>query len=408
MGSHHHFSLVRRDVFVHSPAEGTMVWAISYDLDPRRRRLEAVHSLVTRSDTIDMAYRRMSEDGGATWSAARPVVTGRNTAGGMWRIRHQGGWIEPLTRKLITFRMEAVLPTDDPMEGLTHWRLFYTVSADGDRTTPIDEQIVQEGPQYSADHPYPGIVIGKAAAMLGDFTCRPMAGDDGDVLLPVQLTPVDENGNYHNPGKGYTFHESAVLIGHWRSDGRLSWKLSSRVALAPDRSTRGALEPTLGRLNDGRFMMVMRGSNDAAPDMPSYRWVSFSSNAGHTWTAAQPWTYDDGEAFYSPSSCSQLLPLADGSLLWLGNIVSENPNGSLPRRPFVIGQVDTDTGRLIRDSVVIIDDLRPGEHPRMMLSNFFARQDLRTGDVLLHMSRPFARGESDWTSDAYLYRIRVG
>ena len=124
-----------------------------------------------------------------------------------------------------------------------------------------------------------------------------------------------------------------------------------------------------------------------------------------------PWTYEAGEAFFSPSSCSQLLQHSSGRLLWLGNISPHNPQGNSPRYPLVIGEVNRDTGLLIRDSITAIDDRREGEHESMHLSNFYAREDRATGDIILYCSRLFANRKPDapldWTADALQYRISI-
>jgi hypothetical protein len=46
----------------------------------------------------------------------------------------------------------------------------------------------------------------------------------------------------------------------------------------------------------------------------------------------------------------------------------------------------------------------------MSLSNFSAREDRADGAIVVNLSRLFQRskpGETDWTSDAYLYRVTV-
>ena len=153
--------------------------------------------------------------------------------------------------------------------------------------------------------------------------------------------------------------------------------------------------------------MVMRGSNDAKTEFPGYKWVSRSGDGGHTWTDSEPWTCDDGEAFHSPSSCSQLIPHSGGRLFWMGNLCAQNPAGNRPRYPIVLGEVDLDTGRLIRGTITPVDDRRPGESERLTLSNFYVREDRETGDLLLHMPRFFAGEDSrtDFTTDLFLYRI---
>jgi len=198
--------------------------------------------------------------------------------------------------------------------------------------------------------------------------------------------------------------ESAVLIGTWLEGGRIEWQLSQRVANTPDRSSRGAFEPTIAELPDGRILMVMRGSSTRST--PGRKWFSISRDGGFTWEPIQPWTYSDGTPFFSPSSCSQLLPHSSGRLYWLGNITPRPPAGNSPRYPFVVGLVDPAGGLLVRDSVAVIDDRREGDSDRLMLSNFMACEDRETGDILLHMSRPFAG--KGFTSPAYLYRIGVG
>jgi hypothetical protein len=172
-----------------------------------------------------------------------------------------------------------------------------------------------------------------------------------------------------------------------------------------------SLEPTLGILRNGRVLMVLRGSNDVRPELPGTKWFVTSCDGGCSWSNPTPWTYTDGEAFFSPSACSQLLKHSSGRLFWLGNIAPQNPRGNSPRYPLVIGEVDCDSGLLKRDSVFAIDDRRPGDHESMHLSNFYAREDRETGDVILHCSRLFANRQPDtpldWTADALVYRIAV-
>jgi hypothetical protein len=182
--------------------------------------------------------------------------------------------------------------------------------------------------------------------------------------------------------------------------------MSDVVKGDPSHSTRGMCEPTIEFLQDGRLLMVLRGSNDRQPELPSYRWFSISSDGGYRWTAPQPWTYEDGRPFFSPSSCSQLLRHSSGRLFWFGNITPENPRGNRPRYPFVAGEVDRRTGLLMRGTVRTIDTLQPGEDPILSLSNFYAREDRRTKELVVHMTRLFARADQ-WSGDAHLYRLSL-
>ena len=172
----------------------------------------------------------------------------------------------------------------------------------------------------------------------------------------------------------------------------------------PEKCTRGMDEPTLGALADGRLIMVMRGSNDKKLSLPGYKWVSYSSDGGFRWTAPKPWTYQNGDSFFSPSACSQLLRHSNGKLYWLGHISATNPRGNRPRYPVYVGEVDQISGLLIRDSLVLVDDRQQGEDEILMLYSPYCREDRQTGQIAVHLSRVFAFKDG-WVGDAMLYRI---
>lgn len=389
---------VRQRVFLKSPRTGTAVWCYAYYASARGRDLISIEQRISRSDTIDMAYVRRSKDNGRTWSKPEPVVTGEKRPGGMWRLHLRFGFADPRSRKLLEFWNEGILPTDDPLEGLRQWTIRYRLDGRA-------QDLIHEGAEYSAEHPLPGVWRGKNCAMIGDQACSAVAGREGGILLPVSITPLDAQGRLYNPGGGYTYHDAAVMHGRYER-GRYLWRMSDRVAGDPKLTTRGMVEPTLGWLRGGRLLMVMRGSNDRQTVLPSRRWVSISSDGGFTWPKPEPWTYTNGESFYSPSACSQLLAHSSGRLFWLGNITRENARGNRPRYPFWIGEVDLDSGQLRKESLRLIDDLREGEDPILMLSNFYAREDRESREIVLHMSRLFAHPDQ-WAGDAYEYRIPV-
>lgn len=184
--------------------------------------------------------------------------------------------------------------------------------------------------------------------------------------------------------------------------------MGDRIEGDPTRATRGMDEPTVAQLADGRTLMVMRGSNDKRPELPSYRWHSFSSDDGRHWTKPEPWTYSNGEPFFSPSSCSQLLAhTQNGRLYWLGNITPQNPRGNRPRYPFMLGEVDRRSGLLQRETLRAIVDKGTDDDPSMTLSNFHAREDRESGGIALHMTRLVA-APSGWRGDALIYRIALG
>ena len=403
--------VMSREIFVPSPRPGVGVMGGSYHTALDGRQVMSIHSLTSRSDTVDIAFVRRSEDGGRTWSDPVEWPARFDHPNGTGRRHIRGGYVDPQTGRYITVWTEGVLPTDHPLEGMQQWKLHYFVSEDGGKTHLVNEQIVHEGPEYNGTHHLPGVTVGKNCVMIGDLGQRPLTRSDGLILMPVQSSPVGPNGRYHNPGAGFTYTDCLLLMGRWQPDGRLAWTTSDRIVGDPDRTTRGLIEPTLAELADGSILMVMRGSNDARPKLPGHKWAVRSGDGGHTWTAPAPWTYDDGEAFYSPSACSQLISHASGRLFWMGNICAHNPRGNNPRYPIVLAEVDRYTGRLLRRSVTPVDNRQPGESERLTLSNFYVREERQTGHLLLHLPRFFARDAHDdqlkWTTDLMLYRIEI-
>ncbi len=402
---------IRREIFLASPAPRTAVLANTYYTTPTGTALISIHELMTRSDTTETAYFRSSLDHGHTWSAATEMPTLEVRPQGKLRRMMRGAWVDPRTGRLLRFRIEGILPNDDPLEGMKQWVVYYSASEDGGRTWYLDEPIIHRGAEFSRTHPIPGVETGRTCFMIGDTASVPLQLDDGTILIPVIITPSGPDGEATNPGGGYTYTDAAVLHGRWLPDGRrLEWQLSARVQADPARSTRGMDEPTLALLNEGRLMMILRGSNHTRPALPARRWVAFSGDRGHTWTAPVPWTFSDGTNFFSPASCSQLINHSSGRVFWLGNITPENPVGNRPRFPFVIGEVDRRTGLLQPASLRVVDDRGPGDSPDLSLSNFSAREDRTNGEIILHLSRLFQHStptERDWTSDAWWYHIPV-
>lgn len=398
--------LKSREVFYARPRDGVRAEGQSFYTRKEGVEKMCYRGIQKESDRMDTMERCFSNDNGKTWSAPEAVLLWRKTKEGTERTGYKAGWVDPVNGRLLVMGGKGLLHNDRPLEAMSRGALWYYVSNDGGHTFDVQEQIIQQGAEYNAEYPLEKVWVGKNAAAYGDRTVRPIRTKQGHVLQPIQITIAGEDGKLANPGGGLTYTEAAVLIGTWLESGKIQWKLSQRVANTPEQSTRGALEPTIAELPDGRILMVMRGSNTKST--PGRKWCSISADGGSTWSEIKPWTYSDGSNFFSPSSCSQLLTHSNGRIYWLGNITPKPPTGNSPRYPFVIGEVDRESGLLIKNSVIQIDTKKEGDYEGVMLSNFMADEDRVTHEILVHMSRPFAQGEKNWTSDAYLYRIEVG
>lgn len=382
--------LVGRELFAESPGAGVAALAYCWYVAREGVEMEAVFATQTRSDTSDRRWRRWSSDNGRTWSDPEEIEFIRKDSEGTHRVYTHPGRVDPFTGRLIRFSIRACLPTDQPSEGASRWSIWYEVSLDAGRG-------------YSEARP-----VTDSGCMLGDQTCVPVFLPGGDILLPFQAAETNEDGSLFQP-YDTPFYQSRVAIGRWLDERIIHWEISDPARLSPEFTTRGVFEPTIALIPDGRILMVLRGSNMRRPELPCYKWYSLSDDGGRTWGEVRPRTYDDGSHFFSPSSCSQLIRHSSGRLLWIGNITPSNPDGNLPRYPIVIGEVDQRSLLLGKDTVLVIDDIRPGESPRTCLSNFHAYEDRETGEVVMCMPRWFTKsGDAlDWTSNSYIYRIRV-
>ena len=303
---------------------------------------------------------------------------------------------DPYTGRIVTMINSLDTPgldpkIDEPQVALSTYYLRYTVSPDGGNSWLFEEPVIQTG--HTAQNPIDGITIGKNSIYLGDLGCIPIVTRNHKILVPVQATLAGPDGNLLNPGGGYTYTDVMVLIGTWTDGNKLTWKVSQKVEGDPKRSTRGMIEPTMIELKDGRILMVMRGSNggklDPKDQLPSYKWYSISKDGGETWSKPEPWCFEDGEPFYSPSSMSALFKHSSGRCFWVGNLSKENCQDNLPRWPLVIAEVNTSNLKLIRSSLLTLDtrteeDLQKG---RLDLSHFTLLEDRETKELILTYPR---------------------
>jgi hypothetical protein len=400
-------------VAMKSPGVGTLIYYDTFYTQKSGGQKMSYRVVETRNDLMDSLETQFSEDHGKTWGPTVDVPVFEKKGAGALRRHVQPGWVDPVNGRLVTTLNEAFMPNDDAFhDGMRQTYLRYRVSTDGGKTTALDEVIVQKG--HTADKPFVGVTVGKNAIMLGDKGSMLVRTQGGNLLVPAQICPVGPDGEYINPGGGYTYHYSVCLIGRWNDerpgakDLGITWDLSTYVENDPAISTRGAIEPTVMPMGDGRVLMVCRGSNGGKKDehckLPSYRWYAVSEDEGKTWGPLKPWTYENGEAFYSPSSMSQLVGHPNGKVYWVGNISPENCRANSPRYPLVVGEVDPGSLLLKKGTVTTIDTRGPEESEKMTISNFSTHVDRETGEIVVYASRWML---PVFTGDSYEYRVGV-
>jgi len=394
---------ITRDDYIASPEPGCAVGkAVTAYTHPSASWLVQAYHEIRGSDRFDCYWRRWSGDNGASWTESQQILGVEEHDSYTLRRGELFFYYDPDVDRLLQIYDEGKMPADEPLAAAKSYKLMCEMSTDGGRTFDPPLQIIQKG--YDADHYLENVWHGKNSAQTSCGSIEKLS--DGTLLFPISVYTLDEQGEIYNPTGGHTFSCVAALLGRWTDDASaIEWELGQMAVPDPMRTTRGFCEPTLSELENGRILMICRGSNDANPSLRGYKWRMMSSDLGRSWSDGEPLTFSDGGELLSPATCSRLLRHSSGDLYWFGNILSDNPVGNGPRYPLQYARVDESNGGIIRDSVVVIDDRQAGEYEGVQLSNFWVYEDRESGEFLLSMHRLFPARRGDWTSPCVRYRI---
>ncbi len=363
------------------------------------------------SDAFKDSTIQFSTDGGKTYTEPVLDTTRWQVAKGMMTKYFKLTAIDKKTGRFYMFYNKGLLPDDKPEDGLKSWQLYYRMSEDGGRTFKFEEAVVMTG-GFDEFHPIPGVYRGRNSFMVGDWPCEPIVSNDGTILLAAQCSMFDEFGEVYNPGGGYTYQYSVILHGRFLENGGIEWfDISNFVEGDPLRSTRGAIEPSIMEMPDGRILMICRGSNGGKKDpeclLPGYRWQTVSDDGGRNFSKPEPWSYTDGEKFHSPSSCSQILKHSNGRFYWIGNICKENPRANMPRNPLCIIEIDIESLLIKKETKYDFVKREPHQYEDVTFSNFYAREERGTGDILVYCSAFWQSLENHYlNTNSYEYRLR--
>ena len=296
-------------------------------------------------------------------------------------------------------------------------RGYYQVSRDGGRTWEEKQGLIQSGADFDESHWAKGIVYGRNG---GRAVHTPIQLRNGNIILLFVIWPWnEEKQSIHGMQCG-------VFIGTWRRDlSGLDWGIGEYIKpitrLDPDEGG-NLVEITVAELSDDLILGIMRGFSANWP----VKYYSLSKDGGLSWSDPEPLLYDDGELMFSPASISRLIRCAgNGKLYWIGNIHERRDellsyDSSRPRERLHIAEVDEAGIRIVRDSIRIIDQQRPGDVVRDY-SNFGVYEDRVSGRLVLTMCErvalPIKHGDlypapyasrDNWTSDTYRYEIDLG
>jgi len=346
------------------------------------------------SDGYDDYAVETSEDNGHTWTAPRVHWTSTRVPEGKMRFAEPAAFFDPDHQQLIVLTDRSLHPKE---------------KLDVDQTySLVMDTYDPAGQTWSArqDVAFPGERSGAVSFSFPIKTRR------GRILFPAMRQCLDDAGKpVHYRNCWATVDEMVTVIGEYDARGALTWRLGRPLSLDPEISSRGLNESALAELPDGRIAAVCRGDNSMFPEKPGYKWLSFSSDDGETWSDAEPLPATGGGPIESSASSSAFFrSIRTGTLYWIGNLClgDQRPAGNSPRSSLYLVEVQEEPFALRRESIFTIDQAGPDDSPELQLSNFRFYVDRETGHLVLYMDRYCQRGHREWwKSDYYRYEAEV-
>src|SRR5262249_20864858 len=144
-------------------------------------------------------------------------------------------------------------------QGLYHCFTYYRLSHDHGRTWSAPRQLrYEDGESFDPADPLKPAFLFRNEAYFGNNLLRP---SHCTLIHGVgHANATDDPDNDQRPWK----MGSLCFIGRWNVQTKdYDWQAGQRVRVAPDRSSRGLMEPEVAELSDGRVLVVWRGSNTA-------------------------------------------------------------------------------------------------------------------------------------------------
>lgn len=407
--------LVEQEMIVPASGTGVAEKRLQYYLDAEGTIRKEIKEFQSQDDTADYREYRFSYDNGKTWTewirepllAREPVGTDEIDENlGYQNAQHV---YNPVVGHFVSLQCQFIY-IDGYAATEAHYWAGYTrpmhsflmiENLDG---TALERVLVkyEDGADYdratyrTTDYLTTNISRGSDLIVLAN----------GDILfnlcIPVNvacdIAGLDLQEVF--PTTGGLGHAWALLVarGVWDANaGQYVISYSEPIIIDDTLSTRGLSEPMFAELDDGRIFCIFRTSTDIpsgwtcrlSANAPACKYYVISEDGGKTFSAPQPWCYEDGEIVYSPASICQVIKSeVNGKLYWIGNACSKNEiNGAYPRFPLYLIEIDPQTGLAIRESKVLIDTRRSGESDKVQLSNFCILENKEIGTLEIYLSK---------------------
>ena len=388
---------IGKQVYQHHPRKDVGAWVAVRLVGPDLER-EEVHTTWARSDTPEKPKRRWSRDNGRTWSefeAMPEVVTHPEGVRVFWGRGPQ--LYDPESKVTVSIWLRQ-----PHLSGRHHNHCFIRISRDHGRTWSEPTLLrYEEGDAFDPNDPHREGFLKHNQAYFGGNILRHSNGQ-----LIHCVAHANAAGDVKNDERPWRMG-SLCFVGKWNSvSASYEWTAGKRVEISPEVSSRGLMEPAVAELDDGRVLVIWRGSNTSKT--AGRKWFSVSEDGGLTLTEVRELKYDDGTQFHSPSSYHRMIRhCMTGKLYWVGNISAGPPQGNSPRYPLVIAEVDESIPALKRSTVTAIDDRQPGESERLQLSNFSLLEDPETHILEVYLTRIGTNPDDFWGADAYKYELTL-
>lgn len=387
-------SLVSKEVFLHKKDGKPPVTGFVTYIEAQKPVLMHCHGWTQFSDGYDDYSVSISEDNGKIWSKEEVRWKSEVVPEGRIRYAEPAAYFDKDTGKLLVITDRALYPKDK-------------LNIDAEYTLVLD--IFDARKRSWAKRKEISFPGQRSPAVSFSF---PIKTRSGRLLFPAMRKVVDADGKpVHYRSSSHTVDELVTLIGEYLKNGEIKWHLGKPLQISPDESSRGLDENTLAELPDGRIAAICRGDNSAYRDRPGYKWLTFSSDGGESWSPPQPLPATGGPPIESGANGSALFrSLKNGKLYWMGSLAldGEHANANWPRSPLVIVEVQEQPFELKRDTIFVVDRRGPTDSPKVQLSNFRFYQDREAGDVVVFLTRYGERSEKEWMdADYYRYRVRM-
>lgn len=411
----------QRSLYLEAP-EGEAIYAsASYARAPGEAMLEVVRHeiMAVRSDgerfyDAKRMYLRGSEDNGETWREEdSELLHGGDNATPPAII------LDPFHDLLIALSCTWEVDPDDAFMAIGSRaqrtrRAFYQLSDDGGLSWTSPRNIIDSRPGYDLTNWAPGVAYGVAG---GIASGQPAFLSDGTLVVGFVVTHPEAPAS-DQTARALELY-SSICYGRAtfnRDAFALDWEFGETVHVDFPMAGGGCCEPAVVSLGGQRLFNTMRCQGDEEHGIHSTRYCTMSDDGGMSWTEPEPLRYDDGETVWTPASVHLFFRSnKTGQTYLLANILPAPVYGQRPRYPLAIAVFDTDSQRVRRDSVTVIQDLPDGAPVERRYTNWGMYEDRRSGDLVMTMPEQpkfvnftdMTRAE-EFTADCIQFRLRFG